>query len=875
MDPWTAVPPDRGCWGGVGCPRRGRRAVPGAGAAFGSSLAAPADVRHFVSRPDLRPPKLTVLRAGKTGAGELFIAPSSGPGQRGVLILDNSGDVVWFHPTTPNTAMNFRTGRLQRQARADLVGGQGRPRARAGDARDPRRVLPGGRAAAGRRRTAVRPARVPDHAAEHRARHELRGAADRPLARRRAGERAGRSAASSRSSRSRAGACSSSGAASTTWRSRRRTRPTPGIRSTTSTSTRSTSTTDGNLLVSARNTWAVYKVSRKTGEVLWRLGGKRSDFEMGKGTVFAWQHDARHHGDGADQHLRRRRARRRSSRSRACSLIQLDAEARPGDARARVHAPSGPARRQVHGQRAGARQRQRRRRLGQRAVRDRVRARRLDRASTLKLPRGGQNYRAFRFPWVGRPSTRPALVYRSARDGRKRLRQLERRDRGRRLAAARRPDAPRRSTSGAKRAESRGSRRRSPRRRGCASPLWSRSTGTAASSVGRRRFASDVSIDAMRGRRRRDRRACGRARVAGRGREVVVLERAGVGAGASGVQPGGVRQQWGTRVACRLARRVGRVLAGRRRAARLSRPAALPPRRLPLRRARATATLDAARRERRACRTRKASRRGSSRRPKPPSSCPGCASTRSRAPRGAPTTATSTGRSRWSRRSRTASTSQRRRRRSSEGRLARRGTRRGRRRRRRRRRHARAARAARDRPADRRRGSLPLLQRADRRAAARAARRRAGARVRGEAARRRPRARERPRRARRCRVGRAAVARDDPRRASSELLPLLEYVSFPLLVHGVYDVTPDHQPILGRVADGLFVACRVQRPRVHDRPGRRADHWPTRSSASATRSLDVLGARPLRRRPARARAAARLVGRRSRRARPRRARRPG
>jgi len=39
-----------------------------------------------------------------------------------------------------------------------------------------------------------------------------------------------------------------------------------------------------------------------------------------------------------------------------------------------------------------------------------------------------------------------------------------------------------------------------------------------------------------------------------RGFEVIVYERSGVGAGASGVQPGGVRQQWGTRVACRLAR---------------------------------------------------------------------------------------------------------------------------------------------------------------------------------------------------------------------------------------------------------------------------------------------------------------------------------
>jgi sarcosine oxidase subunit beta len=38
-----------------------------------------------------------------------------------------------------------------------------------------------------------------------------------------------------------------------------------------------------------------------------------------------------------------------------------------------------------------------------------------------------------------------------------------------------------------------------------------------------------------------------------RGVDVVVLEHASVGAGASGVQPGGVRHQWGTRVACRLA----------------------------------------------------------------------------------------------------------------------------------------------------------------------------------------------------------------------------------------------------------------------------------------------------------------------------------
>ena len=40
-----------------------------------------------------------------------------------------------------------------------------------------------------------------------------------------------------------------------------------------------------------------------------------------------------------------------------------------------------------------------------------------------------------------------------------------------------------------------------------------------------------------------------------------------------------------------------------------------------------------------------------------------------------------------------------------------------------------------------------------------------------------------------------------------QLVPRLEYVSFATLVSGVYDVTPDHQPILGRVDDGVFVAA--------------------------------------------------------------------
>jgi hypothetical protein len=55
---------------------------------------------------------------------------------------------------------------------------------------------------------------------------------------------------------------------------------------------------DGNLVISARNTSSVYKLDRKTGDVLWTLGGRSSDFEMGPASFFMYQHDARPHPDG-------------------------------------------------------------------------------------------------------------------------------------------------------------------------------------------------------------------------------------------------------------------------------------------------------------------------------------------------------------------------------------------------------------------------------------------------------------------------------------------------------------------------------------------------------------------------------------------------
>ena len=82
------------------------------GAAGGSSIPAsdPADYQSFRSRPDLKPPTVTVTthRQG-TSAGDIFLAPYSGPGQYGPMILDEDGSLIWFKALAPGArAADFR-----------------------------------------------------------------------------------------------------------------------------------------------------------------------------------------------------------------------------------------------------------------------------------------------------------------------------------------------------------------------------------------------------------------------------------------------------------------------------------------------------------------------------------------------------------------------------------------------------------------------------------------------------------------------------------------------------------------------------------------------------------------------------------------------
>ncbi len=261
--------------------------------------------QSFHSRPDLKPPTVTVTtHTAGTAPGDLFVAPYSGPGQYGPMILDEDGAMVWFKPLSPQgtRAADFRVqqyeGRPVLTWWQDPLSAGGSSKAgevildssyrqlavvRAGNGYQPDlhefQITPRGTglitvfngincdltAVGGPRNAAVADTLLQEidlktglvmfewHSLDHVA-----------LA---------RSYASGRHA----------------------SRKTPfdyfHINSI-------DVQPNGDLLVDARNTWAAYDLDARTGRVRWQLGGKHSNFKMGAGTRTAWQHDARRQPDG-------------------------------------------------------------------------------------------------------------------------------------------------------------------------------------------------------------------------------------------------------------------------------------------------------------------------------------------------------------------------------------------------------------------------------------------------------------------------------------------------------------------------------------------------------------------------------------------------
>ncbi len=145
------------------------------GSGCASSVAKSFATQHFVSRPDLRPPPVTVLsRAHGTAPGYLFVSPERGVDQAGPLILDDAGQAVWFHPVSSHRVTSFRVQRYRGRPvltwwSAEREKGSGHN----GRVRDRRRPLPDHRDPLRPRMVCRGPARVPAHAARHRRRSPL------------------------------------------------------------------------------------------------------------------------------------------------------------------------------------------------------------------------------------------------------------------------------------------------------------------------------------------------------------------------------------------------------------------------------------------------------------------------------------------------------------------------------------------------------------------------------------------------------------------------------------------------------------------------------------------------------------------------------
>jgi hypothetical protein len=172
---------------------------------------------------------------------------------------------------------------------------------------------------------------------------------------------------------------------------------------------------DGDLLISGRNTWALYKVSRRTGQVAWRLGGRKSDFALGAGVRFYWQHHARPHGAGAITLFDNGSSPAEERSSRAL-IVSLDTTAMRATLQ---HAYSHPGRRLLAGA-MGSVQLLPDGRVYVGWGSDPFYSEFAPDGQLLmdaQISNGHPSYRAFSDAWTGHPAERPAAAARTAAGG--------------------------------------------------------------------------------------------------------------------------------------------------------------------------------------------------------------------------------------------------------------------------------------------------------------------------------------------------------------------------------------------------------------------------------------------------------------------------
>jgi len=76
------------------------------------------DIQHYSSAPSLTPSTVRIYTHAKPGAasGDLFMAPYQGKGTPGPMITDQAGNLIWFHPLpSDEAATNFQVQQYEGQ----------------------------------------------------------------------------------------------------------------------------------------------------------------------------------------------------------------------------------------------------------------------------------------------------------------------------------------------------------------------------------------------------------------------------------------------------------------------------------------------------------------------------------------------------------------------------------------------------------------------------------------------------------------------------------------------------------------------------------------------------------------------------------------
>jgi hypothetical protein len=164
---------------------------------------------------------------------------------------------------------------------------------------------------------------------------------------------------------------------------------------------------DSSLLISARNTWTAYDLNAQTGQINWQLGGKHSSFTLGPETATAWQHDPRELANGTFSIFDNGASPTVHSQSRGI-VVSLEPQAKTATLVSQFTHPTplltksqGNVQALANGDFL----------VGWGELPDFS-----EFSPTGQLlfdahfPAGDQSYRDLRFPWTGAPTTRPAFA---------------------------------------------------------------------------------------------------------------------------------------------------------------------------------------------------------------------------------------------------------------------------------------------------------------------------------------------------------------------------------------------------------------------------------------------------------------------------------